>query len=61
MPLDIVLAGSGLEGEFLDRARLIDIGGARVPIIDAADLIVATILAARRVRPPPTAASFSRS
>jgi hypothetical protein len=27
MPLDVVLAGSGLEDEFLDRAREVDIGG----------------------------------
>jgi hypothetical protein len=27
MPLDVVLAGSGLEDEFLERARTLDIGG----------------------------------
>ena len=47
MPLDVVLAGSGLEDEFLDRARATDIGGTTVPIIDIGDLIVAKILAAR--------------
>ena len=47
MPLDVVLAGSGLEGEFLDRAKTTDIGGARVPLIDVADLIVGKILAGR--------------
>ncbi len=26
MPLDVVLAGSGLEEEFLDRARIVDLG-----------------------------------
>lgn len=47
MPLDVVLAGSGLEEEFLDRARAVDLGGAIVPIIDAADLIIAKVLAGR--------------
>lgn len=37
MPLDVVLAGSGLEEEFLDRARSVDIGGtvARFPGLHA--------------------------
>ncbi len=47
MPLDVVLAGSGLEEEFLDRARLVDIGGTSVPMIDMSDLVVAKILAGR--------------
>ncbi len=47
MPLDVVLAGSGLEDEFLDRAKTTDIGGARVPLIDVADLIVGKIVAGR--------------
>ena len=47
MPLDIVLAGSGLEDEFLDRATTKDIGGATVPLIDVADLLIAKILAGR--------------
>ena len=47
MPLDIVLAGSGLEGEFLSRARTTDIGGADIPVIDVADLVIAKILAGR--------------
>lgn len=47
MPLDVVFAGSGLEADFLDRAQRVDIGGARVPMIDAADLIIAKILAGR--------------
>ena len=34
MPLDVVLAGSGLEDEFIERAKPTDIGGARVPLID---------------------------
>jgi hypothetical protein len=40
MPLDVVVAGSGLEEEFLRRARPLDIGGVQVPVI-------AKILAAR--------------
>ena len=47
MPLDVVLAGSGLEDEFIARAKTTDIGGARVPLIDVADLIVGKILAGR--------------
>lgn len=49
MPLDVVLAGSGLEDAFLDRTARADIGGASVPLIDRADLIVAKILAGRRI------------
>ncbi len=47
MPLDVVLAGSGLEDEFLRRARQVDIGGLVVPLIDLEDLIIAKVLAGR--------------
>lgn len=47
MPLDVVLAGSGLEEEFLARAQPADVGGAIVPVIDVADLIIAKVLAGR--------------
>lgn len=47
MPLDVVLAGSGLEEEFLDRAVATDIGGVRVPVIELGDLIIAKVLAGR--------------
>jgi len=47
MPLDVVLAQSGLEDEFLGRAHVVDIGGTAVPLIDLADLIIAKILAGR--------------
>ena len=47
MPLDVVLAGSGLEDEFLGRAKNTDIGGVGVPLIDVADLVIAKILAGR--------------
>ena len=47
MPLDIVLAGSGLEDEFMGRARVVDVGGTTVPLIDPEDLIIAKVLAGR--------------
>lgn len=47
MPLDVVLAGSGLEDEFLQRAVLTDIGGTRVPVIELSDLVIAKVLAGR--------------
>ena len=47
MPLDVVLAGSGLEDEFLDRARIKTLGGTAVPLIDLTDLIIAKVLAGR--------------
>jgi len=47
MPLDAVLAGSGLEDEFLDRAREVDIGGTVVPLISLDDLVIAKVLAGR--------------
>jgi hypothetical protein len=47
MPLDVVLAGSGLEDEFLERAVQTDIGGTRVPVIELSDLIIAKVLAGR--------------
>jgi hypothetical protein len=47
MPLDVVLAGSGLEDEFLDRAKPADLGGTTVPLIDPEDLVIAKVLAGR--------------
>jgi hypothetical protein len=47
MPLDVVLAGSGLEDEFLDRSRAVDLGGTTVPLIDPEDLIIVKVLAGR--------------
>ena len=47
MPLDIVLAGSGLEDEFLDRALVVDLGGVEVPMISPEDLLIAKVLAGR--------------
>jgi hypothetical protein len=47
MPLDIVLAGSGLEDEFLARAIPTDIGGTSVPVLEPGDLIISKVLAGR--------------
>ena len=47
MPLDVVLAGSGLEDDFLKRAITVDLGGTPVPVIHVEDLVVAKILAGR--------------
>lgn len=47
LPLDLVLAGPGLEDAFLERAVAIDVAGTVVPFISAEDLIVTKILAGR--------------
>jgi hypothetical protein len=47
MPLDVVLSGSGLEDDFLARARVLDIAGLRVPTLEPSDLVIAKILAGR--------------
>ena len=47
MPVDIVLAASGLEDMFLSRVRSIDIGGTSVPMLDLEDLVIAKVLAGR--------------
>ncbi|MFP3940866.1 MAG: nucleotidyl transferase AbiEii/AbiGii toxin family protein [Thermoanaerobaculia bacterium] len=48
IPVDLVLAGPvGLEQEFLDRVRRVDMGGLRVPLISPVDLVVTKILAGR--------------
>jgi hypothetical protein len=47
MPLDVVLAGSGLEDTFLGRARSIDFGGGTFPLIAPEDLVIAKVLAGR--------------
>jgi len=39
MPLDVVLAGPGLEDELLAPARGLDIGGLRVPTLEPSDLM----------------------
>ena len=47
IPVDLVLAGSALELEFLERARIRNVGGLDLPVIAAEDLIVTKILAGR--------------
>ena len=47
MPLDIVLACTDLHREFLDRARLVEAGGLRVPMMSPEDLVVTKVLAGR--------------
>jgi hypothetical protein len=47
LPLDIVLAGPGLEELFLDRALPVKMAGAAIPVISPEDLIVTKILAGR--------------
>lgn len=45
--LDLVLAASGLELAFLERAALADLGGIRVPVIAADDLVITKVVAGR--------------
>lgn len=47
MPLDVVLAGPGIEEEFLARAIPVDVGGAKIPFISPEDLLVTKVLAGR--------------
>jgi hypothetical protein len=47
LPLDVVLAGPGLEELFLQRARGVELAGQRIPVISPEDLIVTKVLAGR--------------
>jgi len=47
LPLDVVLAGPGLEELFLERARDVEISGTTISVISPEDLIVTKILAGR--------------
>ena len=47
LPLDLVLAGPGLEEGFLERAVEVSVRGTRFPVISAEDLIVVKLLAGR--------------
>ena len=47
VPTDLVLSGPGLEDLFLERAVVHDLGGVRVPVARAEDLIVMKVLAGR--------------
>jgi Nucleotidyltransferase of unknown function (DUF6036) len=47
-PVDVVPASGGLQREFLARARLLDLGGVRVPVVAPEDLVAQKLLAGRR-------------
>ena len=47
LDLDVVLSGSGLEDEFLDRSRPLEIAGEAIRFIDPSDLVVSKILSGR--------------
>jgi len=47
LPVDIVLAGPGLEQDFLDRAVMRSVDGVPVPVVEIADLVVLKVLASR--------------
>lgn len=47
VPLDVVVAGPGLEEQFLNRAIGVDVSGTVIPVISPEDLIVTKILAGR--------------
>ena len=47
LPVDVVLAGPGIEEQFLDRAEFHVLEGVRVPIAAAEDLVTMKILAGR--------------
>ena len=47
LPVDIVLAGPGLEEQFLARAAMQRIDDVEVPVIDISDLVVLKVLAGR--------------
>lgn len=47
MPLDVVLAGPGIEEMFLSRAVQVDIDGVSVPVASPEDVIVMKVMAGR--------------
>jgi hypothetical protein len=47
LPVDIVLAGPGLEERFLDEVELHPIGRRRIPVLSVENLIVTKLLAGR--------------
>jgi hypothetical protein len=47
LPTDIVIAGPGLEEQFLQRAVVRDIDGVECPVIDITDLVALKVLAGR--------------
>lgn len=47
LPVDMVLAGPGLEEEFLQRAVVRSVDGVPVPVVEIADLVILKVLAGR--------------
>ncbi len=47
IPVDVVLAGPGLEELFLERCQRIEMAGIEIPIISPEDLVVSKVLAGR--------------
>jgi hypothetical protein len=47
LPVDVVLAGPGLEEEFVARVRMVDVGRRPIPVIAPEDLVVVKLLAGR--------------
>lgn len=48
LPADVLVTGPGLEEEFLERARVIEVDGVPIPFVSAEDLVAMKILAGRR-------------
>ncbi len=47
LPIDVVLAGPGLEDEMMARVQLRSVGAVEIPFVDLADLIALKLLAGR--------------
>lgn len=47
LPVDVVLAGPGLETLFLDRARVVTVDGQEVPMATPEDLVIMKVIAGR--------------
>ena len=47
LPVDVVLAGPGLEDELLARAVWLAVDGVRVPVVEVSDLVILKVLAGR--------------
>lgn len=48
MAVDVVLAGSGIEQDFLARAVMVELSGVAVPVLCVEDLIATKVVAGRR-------------
>ena len=47
LPIDVVLAGPGLEQQFLEEVVVTELGGRRIPILSRENLIVTKVIAGR--------------